>query len=133
MSRRLELDEGAQVVVRRRTFLVDGSPVALCDSYYPADLVADTVITQPRKIKGGVYSVIEDTVGPIRRQVSHSVEDLVCRMPTREEAAELDLMPSVPVVRVLRTVYDSENRPLEVQESIMAADSHEFRYEVKMR
>lgn len=47
--------------------------------------------------------------------------------------AELDLMPGVPVVRVLRTVYDSENRPLEVQESIVAADSHEFRYEVKMR
>lgn len=54
-------------------------------------------------------------------------------MPTPEEAAELDLMPGVPVVRILRTVYDSENRPLEVQESIVAADSHEFRYEVKMR
>lgn len=133
IAHRLELDEGAQVVVRRRTFLVDGLPVALCDSYYPSDLVADTLIAQPRKIKGGVYALIEDATGPIRRQVSHSFEDLVCRMPTREEAAELDLLPGVPVVRVLRTVYDSENRPLEVQESIVAANSHEFRYEVKMR
>ncbi len=133
IARRLELDEDAQVVVRRRTFLVDGLPVALCDSYYPADLVADTVIAQPRRIKGGVYAVIEDATGPIRRQVSHGVEDLVCRMPTGEETAELDLMPGVPVVRILRTVYDSEDRPLEVQESIVAADSHEFRYEVRMR
>ncbi|MFF5205158.1 UTRA domain-containing protein [Streptosporangium sp. NPDC000396] len=54
-------------------------------------------------------------------------------MATREEASALDLMPGVPVVRVLRTVYDSGKRPLEVQESIVAADSHEFRYEVKMR
>jgi GntR family transcriptional regulator len=130
---RLNLDEGAHVVVRRRTFLADGLPVALCDSYYPADLVADTVIAQHRKIKGGVHSVIEDAAGPIRRQVSHSVDDLVSRMPTRKEAEALGLMPGLPVIRVLRTVYDSENRPLEVQDSIASADSHEFRYEVKMR
>ncbi|MBB4921007.1 GntR family transcriptional regulator [Streptosporangium saharense] len=133
IAHRLELDQNAQVVVRRRTFLVDGLPIALCDSYYPAALAADTVITQPRRIKGGVYALIEDPDGPIRRQVSHSVEDLICRMPTREETTELNLMPGVPVVRVIRTVYDSENRPLEVQESTVAADSHEFRYEVKMR
>ncbi len=42
-------------------------------------------------------------------------------------------MPGMPVVRIPRTVYDSENRPPEVQESIVAADSHEFRYEVRMR
>lgn len=54
-------------------------------------------------------------------------------MPTGEETAELGLMSGVPVVRVLRTVYDSGDRPLEVQESIVAADSHEFRYEVRMR
>jgi GntR family transcriptional regulator len=39
----------------------------------------------------------------------------------------------VPVFRVLRTVYDSENRPVEVQDSIVAADRHAFRYETDMR
>jgi GntR family transcriptional regulator len=38
----------------------------------------------------------------------------------------------VPVFRVLRTVYDTEGRPLEVQDSV-AADRHQFRYEVEMR
>ncbi|MEV6860640.1 UTRA domain-containing protein [Streptosporangium subroseum] len=76
---------------------------------------------------------IEDAAGPIRRQVSHSVDDLVSRTPTREEAEALGLMPGLPVIRILRTVYDSENRPLEVHGSIAASDSHEFRYEVKMR
>jgi GntR family transcriptional regulator len=39
----------------------------------------------------------------------------------------------VPVFRILRTVYDTEGRPLEVQGSVAAADRHQFRYEVAMR
>lgn len=56
-----------------------------------------------------------------------------CRMPTPDEARELELAPGVPVFRVLRTVYDTEGRPLEVQDSVAAADRHQFRYEVEMR
>jgi hypothetical protein len=37
-----------------------------------------------------------------------------------------------PVTRVLRTVLDSDDRPVEVQATIAAADRHEFRYEVAM-
>jgi hypothetical protein len=37
------------------------------------------------------------------------------------------------VFHVLRTVYDTEGRPLEVQDSVAAADRHQFRYEVEMR
>jgi GntR family transcriptional regulator len=49
-------------------------------------------------------------------------------MPTPDEAP-----PGVPVFRVLRTVYDTDGRPLEVQDSVAAADRHRFRYEVEMR
>lgn len=38
-----------------------------------------------------------------------------------------------PVVRVLRTIYDVDATPLEVQDSVAAADRHEFRYDVDMR
>jgi GntR family transcriptional regulator len=38
----------------------------------------------------------------------------------------------VPVFRVLRTVYDSGGHPVEVQDSVAAADRHMFRYEVDM-
>jgi hypothetical protein len=40
---------------------------------------------------------------------------------------------SVPVVQVIRTVFDSADLPVEVQDSVMAADRHEFRYEERMR
>lgn len=129
---RLDLDEGAPVVVRRRLFLIDGQPVALCDSHYPAALAEGTAIAEHRRIKGGVHAVIEDPLGPIRRRVARSVDDLVARMPTREEAEALKLAPGVPVIRLLRTVYGAEDCPLEVQDTVAAADRHELRYEVSM-
>lgn len=130
---RLNLDESSPVVVRRRVFLLEGQPAALCDSYYPAGWASGTPIEQPERIRGGVYALIEDPEGPIRRQIARSVDDLIARMPTHEEAVELGLPPGVPVVRVLRTVFDSSDLPVEVQDSVMAADRHEFRYEEQMR
>jgi GntR family transcriptional regulator len=129
---RLDLDEGEPVVVRRRIFLADGQPIAFCDSYYPAEMVQGTAIAEHRKIKGGVHAVIEDPDGPIRRQVARSVDDLMSRMPTPQEAEGLSLPAGIPVIRILRTVYDAEGRPLEVQNTTAAADRYEFRYEVAM-
>ena len=37
------------------------------------------------------------------------------------------------IVRTLRTVYDMDDRPVEVQDTVAAADKHQFRYEVRMR
>lgn len=133
VAMRLDLDQGAAVVLRRRLFLVDSQPVALCDSYYPASMASGTAIAELRKIKGGVHAVIEDQDGPIRRRIARSVDDLTARMPTHDEAETLELPSGVPVVRVLRTIYDSDDVPVEVQDSVAAADRHEFRYEVSMR
>lgn len=133
VAMRLEVEQDAPVIVRRRLFLVDDQPVALCDSYYPAALVEGTAITVSQRIRGGAIAVIEDPGGPIRRTVARSVDELTSRMPTGEESNQLRLSPGIPVIRVLRTIYDTEDVPLEVQDSVAAADRHEFRYEVDMR
>jgi GntR family transcriptional regulator len=130
---RLDVDEAARVVVRRRLFVVNGEPVALCDSYYPPDMADGTPLAEPERIAGGAYGLIEDPEGPIGRRLKRSVDDLVCRMPTPDEVEELKLGPGVPVVRTLRTVYDAEDRAIEVQDTVAAADKHQFRYEVRMR
>ena len=134
VAMRLNLDESSPIVVRRRVFLLEGQPVALCDSYYPAEWASKrdadrTARADPRWCN----ALIEDPEGPIRRQIARSIDDLIARMPTHEEAVELGLPPGVPVVRVLRTVFDSAGLPVEVQDSVMAADRHEFRYEEQMR
>ena len=129
---RLDVDDDARVVVRRRLFVVNGEPVAFCDSYYPADVADGTPLAEPERIAGGAYGLIEDPDGPIGRRLKRSVDDLVCRMPTPEEVEGLKLGPGVPIVRTLRTVYDMDDRPVEVQDTVAAADKHQFRYEVRM-
>ena len=130
---RLELDDNEPVVVRRRLFRVNGEPVALVDSYYPSEVADGTALAELERIPGSAYRLIEDPSGPIRRRLKRSVDDLVCRMPTPREADVLQLDQGVPVVRILRTVYDSDSRAVEVQDSVAAADKHRFRYEVAMR
>lgn len=112
---------------RRASFLV-----VSVDSYYPASLAADTAIEKPERIRGGAHALIEDDEGPIGRRIARSADDLAARMPTPREAELLRLPAGVPVVRVLRTIYDSEGQPVEVQDTIAAADRHRFRYEVNM-
>jgi GntR family transcriptional regulator len=133
VAQRLDLEQGAHVIVRRRVFLADDVPVALTDSYYPADMAARTAIERPELIKGGAYALIEDERGPIGRRITRSEDDISARMPTPEEARMLGLPPGVPVFRVLRTVYDSDDRPVEAQDTVAAADRHTFSYEVDMR
>ena len=133
VAERLNLSEGDPVAVRRRTFFLEEVPVALTDSYYPLDLAAGTAIEQPARIKGGVHALIEDATGPVGREIARSVDDITSRMPTPGELRELTLPPGVPVFRVLRTVYDTRDNPVEVQDSVAAADRHQFRYEVSMR
>jgi GntR family transcriptional regulator len=130
---RLDIDASTPVIVRRRRFLLEGQPVALCDSYYPALLVSGTPIERNAKIRGGAYAVIEDPDGPIGRRIARSVDELTARMPVPEESGALHLAPGIPVIRVLRTIYDDADRPVEVQDSVVAADRHEFRYEEQMR
>jgi GntR family transcriptional regulator len=133
VAQQLDLDEGSPVIVRRRVFILDDIPVALTDRYYPADMAGGTALEQAARIKGGAHALIEDENGPIRRKIARSVDDIAGRMPTPDEARRLRLPQGVPVFRVLRTVYDSENRPVEVQDSVAAADRHGFRYETDMR
>ncbi len=133
VATRLDVDDHTPVIVRRRLFLVDDQPVALCDSYYPTTMAEGTAIAEPRRVRGGALAVIEDPTGPIGRTAARSLDELTSRMPTQREIDQLRLSPGVPVIRVLRTIYDIEGAPLEVQDSVAAADCHEFRYEVQMR
>lgn len=123
MAHKLDLDEGSPVAVRRRVLLADGLPVALTDSYYPAAIADGTPIEQTARIPGGVHALIEDPDGPIRRMISRSEDGITARMPTPDGAAKLRLHPGVLVLRVLRTVYNAENRSVEVQRASPAVSS----------
>ena len=48
-------------------------------------------------------------------------------MPTPEEIRDLDLSPRTPVLDLIRTAF-SDDRPVEVLVSVVAADKHLFHY-----
>lgn len=130
IAERLDVGEGTPLLVRRRLFVVDGHPMQLVDGYYARDLADGTALAGEVRIKGGAHAEIE---GPnIGRRLVRFVEELEIRMPTPSEVKVLDLLPGVPVARVLRTAYDADDRPVEVLESIVPGDRHRFLYDIHL-
>lgn len=128
IAERLAVPAGSLVVVRRRLFVVDGEPMQFCDGYYPVGLFRGTAVAEPRRIRGGVHGLIENPDGPIQRRVTRFVEDLDIRLPIPSECEALVIPEGVPVVRVLRTTYDSSGEALEVLDSLIPSHLATFRY-----
>lgn len=121
----LELQPGAPVVLRPRIMLLDDEPVQIVDSYYPAGLADGTPLASPTKIWGGAPAALAQLGhGP-----AESVEVVTAGMPNPEEDRLLgEIPPGIPVLRIVRTVLDSEGRPVEVCVMTMNADRHRLEY-----
>lgn len=128
IAERLNIPAGTSVIARRRLFVVDDEPMQFCDGYYPVDLFRGTAVAEPRRIRAGVHSVIEDPDGPVHTKVTQFVEDLDVRLPVPAEADALAIPQGVPVVRVLRTAFDPHGRALEVLDSLVPTDRYAFQY-----
>ncbi|HEV7464921.1 MAG TPA: GntR family transcriptional regulator [Candidatus Dormibacteraeota bacterium] len=106
----LEIAEGAEVVVRHRHVLDShGDPVQLYDSYFPLDLVRDTLLGGPGMVHGGVYRALEG----MGHQPTEIGEQVAARMPTIDERAVLRLEERTPVLDVVRVTRDQRGRPVE--------------------
>ncbi|MEU9887368.1 GntR family transcriptional regulator [Sphaerisporangium sp. NPDC051011] len=128
IAARLELEEHAFAVVRRRLRYVDDQPYNTNDSYFPHALVQDSEIARPADITRGANRVLEE-LG--HRQV-RVVDDISARMPTPEESSRLQLEPGTPVVVYVRVGYDREDTPVRVAVSVLPADKHLIRYELEL-
>ncbi len=128
VAERLNLRKGAKVVVRRRLMLADDVPMQLADSYIPATIARGTALMQTDSGHGGTYARIEER----GHRLVRAREELEARMPSSEERRLLLLDPGVPVISLIRTAYDSGGKPVEVFDSVVAADKHRFVYDVPM-
>lgn len=123
---RLKLTDGDLVIERSRRYSLDGRPVETAVSYIPADLATGTRIADPNPGPGGIYARLEEAGHTLER----FTEEVTARMPTPDEARALALPPGVPVFRLLRTAYDMSGRPVEVCDTIMAADAYVLSYDL---
>lgn len=114
------------VIVRRRVMFADDVAMQIADSYYPATIAAGTAITEEDTGPGGSYSRLADLgYAPVR-----AIEELSARMPRPAERSTLGLPKGVPVIALIRTAFDADDLPVEVFDSVAAADKHVFLYEV---
>lgn len=115
----------AAVCVRSRRFVLDDKPVLLSVSYLPAALAAGTAITEPDTGPGGTYArLTERGHGPARFR-----EEIRCRMPTRQETAELALEPGTPVILIRRTALTETGVAVEVNEMTLDSSSYVLEYD----
>lgn len=122
----LDVPAGAEVLVRERLMLADGQPVQLATSRLPRELTRGTQAEEMDTGPGGIYSRLEDA----GYKPSRYSELVKTRMPTRDETTALQLGTGVPVLVVQRVAYDSNGRPLEVNEMTLTGDRYELMYEI---
>ena len=126
VAARLGLKAGERVLVRTRRMLADGQPLQLAVSYLPLELVKGTRIEQPDTGPGGTYARLEE----MGQRLDRFEERVTARMPSPDEARSLDLGPGTPVILVARTAFVAGNRPVELCDTIMAADRYELQYDI---
>lgn len=119
-----EIEPGTTVFVRRRRIWLEGMPTQLGDSFYLADVVRGTPVTQEDTGPGGCYARLEER----GHHLTRFREEISLRMPTPQEARLLRLNKGVPVAELHRIACTASG-PLEVLSAVMAGDRHIFTYE----
>ncbi|MFI0722846.1 GntR family transcriptional regulator [Streptomyces sp. NPDC021224] len=110
--------------VRRRRFVLDGKPVLLATSYFPARIVTGPRVTEEDTGPGGVYARLAELgYEPVRFR-----EEVRARMPSGEEARRLELRAGTPVVLVCRTAYTGDGTPVEVNEMVLDSAAYVLEY-----
>ncbi|MGL5825362.1 MAG: GntR family transcriptional regulator [Nocardioides sp.] len=125
VAERLDTPGGEPVWVRRRLVSIEERPHQLADSYYPLDIANGTTLMEQETGTGGDFGQLH--------QAGHSPstirEEWSARMPTRAESEALDLPTATPVLELIRTIRDQNERPVEVMLSVIAADTTSLVYE----
>jgi GntR family transcriptional regulator len=112
------------VLARRRRYLLDGRPVEYATSYLPLDIARGTPIAQPNSGPGGIYARLEE----LGHRLDHFEEKITARMPSLQETKVLQLATGVPVIHLVRTTFDIDDRAVEVCDTLMAADAYVLSY-----
>jgi GntR family transcriptional regulator len=121
----LGLQGSAEVVIRRRRYLVDDRPVMVATSHLPADIAGGTAIEQHDTGPGGTFARLAELGHePVRAR-----ERVTVRAPAGDEAELLELGPDARVLAVSRVVWTAAGRPVEVNDMAADASSYELSYE----
>lgn len=110
----LQLGPSAAAVAVRRVRLVDGGPIVVQNSWLPyarfAGLAADPLLD------GSLYAMLEARYGV---RIMRARQAFTAATAGELDGAALGLQPCEPVLRIVRTTYDSSNLSIEFAMSAM--------------
>jgi GntR family transcriptional regulator len=113
---RLGLSEGDRVHVVVRVRTGDGEPLVLEENYLPERLLPGLL---GEDLTAGLYAMIRERYG---LSPARSRQELEPSLLDPGAAAALGAGPDAPALRVTRTVWDAEGRPLEFARDLHRGD-----------
>ncbi|MDT9684323.1 GntR family transcriptional regulator [Streptomyces sp. TRM76323] len=125
VAKRLHLESGELVAVRKRIRYLDGEPFNINDSYFPLSIVRDSEIMRPEDITRGANQVLAE----LGYRQERALDELYVRMPTPAETHRLDLSPGTPVAYHVVTGHTAEGKPVRVAITVLPGDRHVISYE----
>jgi GntR family transcriptional regulator len=127
IARRLEVDEGSQVISRHQKRYIDGTLWSWQTSFYPMRFVltgADR-LTEADDIAIGTEKYLEQTLG--LRQTGYR-DRITVRSADATEVLFFNLPPDgrVAVFEIFRTAYDQAGTPMRLTVTVYPANRNEF-------
>lgn len=116
-----------RVVTRQRLLTVDGRPVEIATSFYPAEIAEGTPLAEPAPIKGGAVRLLAD----LGWSVARAVEDLQAVVADQHHADVLGVPAGYPLLVMRRTNLDSAGTPFEYLHTV-ACDGRRQRYVLEL-
>ena len=130
VAERLNVSDATKSTVERvNVYFVDGEPVQIGTTYVPWVIAKGTELEAGDNLgPGDLYARFEDQ----GYAITFTREEVIARMPTREEAGDLRMPGGVPLLVVTHTGLDEHHRPFEVTEFKMRADHSGLDYTMKV-
>jgi len=122
---RLKLNEDAKVLRVERTRLIKGSPVSHTISYLPPDL-AKKISIKDLTIQP-ILNVLEKKC---KVKISRGFQIIEATVADSRIASFLDVMTGAPLLKIDRTVFDINNRPVEYIIILYRSDRYHYSVEL---
>ena len=115
------------VVQRVNHYYADDEPVQIGVTYIPWTIAEGSVLaTEASTGTGSIYGRFEE----LGHTITTAREEITARMPRPDETRILAIPPGVPVIELLHTGIDQDDRPFEVTRFVMRADLTALNYEL---
>ena len=103
---------------------IDGKPAIISDDYFDETIVQGTELAEPED------TTRENILAEAGYEQVYDIDEIITRMPTREEVARLEIPAGTPVAEHIRTGYTASGKPVRVMISIIPGDTLILQYTI---